>query len=502
MATILFRFTNVLALTLITLHSLNAQTAIWQPALQVDWQWQLTGEIDLSVDAAIFDVDLFNVSKATVDAIHAKGAKAICYVSVGTFEPWRPDATSFPAAVKGKPLGDFPDETWLDIRRLDVLGPIMEARFDLCKAKGFDGVEPDNVDGYTNKSGFPLTATDQLKFNKFLATAAHARGLSVGLKNDLDQIKELVDTFDWALNEQCFQYQECGLLRPFTDAGKAVFTVEYKLGSEAFCPQANALNFNTLRKNLVLDAFRVACRKAQVEAPLVKAIVNSASYSGAGLAPGSLVTIFGTAMGPSAVQTMKLTAGGSVESTLDNTRVLWDGVQSPIIYLSSGQAAVSVPYGTAGKGKVDVQIERNGVRSAAFKVDIAAASPGIFTAAGSGTGQAAMLNQNATLNGVGKAAKVGEIVVFYATGEGQTSPGGVDGVIIGNTLSKPVLPVKVEIGGRVAEVLYAGSAPGIVAGVMQVNVRVPAISVSNSVPVILTVGTQTSQGGVTMAVGE
>ena len=225
MATILFRFTNAFALILITLHSLNAQNAIWQPPQQVDWQWQLTGAIDLSVDASVFDVDLFDVTKATVDAIHAKGAKAICYVSVGTFEPWRPDAASFPAAVKGKPLGDFPDETWLDIRRLDVLGPIMEARFDLCKAKGFDGVEPDNVDGYTNKSGFPLTAADQLKFNKFLATAAHARGLSVGLKNDLDQINELVGAFDWALNEQCFQYQECGLLRPFTDAGKAVFTV-------------------------------------------------------------------------------------------------------------------------------------------------------------------------------------------------------------------------------------------------------------------------------------
>ncbi len=491
-----------IAFSIFAVNSLHAQNAIWRPPLQVDWQWQLTGTIDLSVDASVFDVDLFNVSKETVDAIHAKGAKAICYVSVGTYEPWRPDAASFPAAVRGKVLGDFPDETWLDIRRLDVLGPIMEARFDICKAKGFDAVEPDNVDGYTNKTGFPLTAADQLKFNKFLASAAHARGLSVGLKNDLDQVKDLVDFFDWALNEQCFQYNECDTLRPFITAGKAVFEVEYKTTTSTFCPLANTLNFNSLSKNLVLDAYRVPCRKAQAEAPAIAAIVNAASYVATGFSPGSLVTIFGTAMGPSTAMNMRLTSPGVVDATLDNTRILWDGVQSPIIYLSAGQAVVAVPYSVAGKGKIDVIIERNGVKSAAFKVDVAAALPGIFTVAGSGSGPAAMLNQNGTLNTSARPAAVGDIVVFYATGEGQTSPGGVDGIITGSTLSRPLLPVKVEIGGRSAEVLYAGSAPGIVAGVMQVNVRVPAMSASNTAAVTLTVGTQASQAGVTMAVGQ
>ena len=472
---------------------------IWRPAQQLDWQWQLTGSVDLSVDASVFDVDLFNVTAATVGAIHAKGSKAICYVSVGTYEPWRADAASFPEIVKGKALGDFPDEKWLDIRRLDILGPILEARFDMCKAKGFDAVEPDNVDGYTNKTGFPLTADDQLKFNKYLAQIAHARGLSVGLKNDLDQVKELVDNFDWALNESCFQYKECNLLAPFVAAGKAVFQVEYKMTADAFCPQANTLNFNSLRKNLNLDAYRVACRKAAAETPAIQGIVNSASYAGGGLAPGSLVTIFGSSIGPSQLMTMKLTAG-KVDTFLDNTRILWNGVEAPIIYLSSGQAAVSVPYSAAGKGKIDVQIERNGVRSAAYPIEIASASPGIFTVLGSGSGQVAMLNQDNSLNSSSKPARPGDIVVFYATGEGQTSPGGVDGVITGSNLSRPVLPVSVDIDGKTAEVIYAGSAPGIVAGVMQVNVRVPSVFPSSAASVLVTVGTQASQQGVTMAV--
>jgi len=128
--------------------------------------------------------------------------------------------------------------------------------------RGCDGVEPDNVDAYANASGFPLTAADQLDFNRFLATEAHARGLSVGLKNDLGQVTALVADFDWALDEECFRYSECGTLQPFIDAGKAVFQVEY--GDMALattvCPQANALDFDTLIKNLDLDAWRIACR--------------------------------------------------------------------------------------------------------------------------------------------------------------------------------------------------------------------------------------------------
>jgi hypothetical protein len=231
----------------------------WVPAPRTTWQWQLTTPVDTSVAADMYDIDLFDNSAAVVAGLHAQGRHVVCYLDAGTFEPGRPDAGSFPASVIGKELPDWPGEHWLDVRRLDVLGPIIKARMDLCRQKGFDGVEPDNVDAYANDSGFPLTADDQLRFNRFLADAAHARGLSVGLKNDLDQVAVLQPAFDWALNEQCSQYSECNRLQPFVRAGKAVFEAEYELATDAFCPQAEAAGLMAMRKHSSLDAFREPC---------------------------------------------------------------------------------------------------------------------------------------------------------------------------------------------------------------------------------------------------
>jgi hypothetical protein len=232
---------------------------IWRPAPTTTWQWQLTGTIDQSVDAQMYDVDLFDTPASVVAELHARGRRVVCYLSAGSFEDWRPDAGSFPEAVKGSPLDGWPGERWLDIRRLDVLGPIMERRMDLCREKGFDGVEPDNVDGYANRSGFSLTAADQLAYNRFLAKAAHARGLSVGLKNDLGQVAELEPDFDWALNESCYAYRECGLLSPFVSAGKAVFHVEYDLATSQFCADARGRGFMSMRKTWDLGAWRETC---------------------------------------------------------------------------------------------------------------------------------------------------------------------------------------------------------------------------------------------------
>jgi hypothetical protein len=231
----------------------------WVPAPHTTWQWQLTGPVDTSVDAQMYDVDLFDVSADVVSALHQQGRSVVCYMSAGTYEAWRPDAHDFPAAVLGASLGQWSGERWLDIRQLDALGPIMQRRLDLCQAKGFDGVELDNVDGYTNASGFPLNASDQLVYNAWLADQAHARGLSVGLKNDLEQIPELLVSFDWALDEQCFEYDECDQLQPFVQAGKAVFEVEYNLSPASFCRRATAMQFNAIRKNLALDVARTAC---------------------------------------------------------------------------------------------------------------------------------------------------------------------------------------------------------------------------------------------------
>ena len=238
----------------------NPPATVWKPRPGTSWQWQLTGTIDTSFDVDMYDIDLFDSSASLIEQLHNDGRIVICYFSAGSWEDWRPDADKYPSSVKGKALEGWPDEKWLDIRNIDVLGPLIDARLDMAVSKGCDGVEPDNVDAYTNDSGFPLTANDQLQFNRWLAEHAHARELSVGLKNDLDQVSQLVDDFDWALNEQCFEYDECDMLLPFVKAGKAVFGVEYELDTAEFCAQANAMDFDWLKKNYDLDAERESCR--------------------------------------------------------------------------------------------------------------------------------------------------------------------------------------------------------------------------------------------------
>ncbi|GAB3989507.1 endo alpha-1,4 polygalactosaminidase [Actinoallomurus acanthiterrae] len=240
--------------------SATAQAASWwRPKAGVSWQWQLSGKIDTSVKASVFDVDMFETPKSTVTALHKQGRKVICYVSIGSAEKGRPDYNKFPASILGKKLDGWPNERWVDIRKIDVLQRIWAARLDQCKAKGFDGVEPDNVDAYQNKSGFPLTAKHQLAFNRMLARVAHQKGLAVGLKNDLDQIPTLVKDFDFAVNEQCAEYKECSDLKPFIKAGKPVFHAEYNLPLSKFCPESKRLRLSSIRKTLDLTAKRQTC---------------------------------------------------------------------------------------------------------------------------------------------------------------------------------------------------------------------------------------------------
>jgi hypothetical protein len=237
------------------------RTQIWQPPPGTSWQWQLSGTIDTSVDVAMYDVDLVEAPDAVIAELRGRGVIVICYFSAGSHEDWRADAGDFPTAAIGEPLDGWPGERWLDVRD-DGVRAVMRARLDHAAARGCDGVEPDNVDGYANTTGFPLTAADQLDFNRFLAAEAHARGLSIGLKNDLDQVADLLADFDWSLDEECHQYDECDLLEPFVAAGKAVFNVEYgdQALADSVCPDANARDFDTLVKRLELDAWRIACR--------------------------------------------------------------------------------------------------------------------------------------------------------------------------------------------------------------------------------------------------
>lgn len=232
--------------------------AHWRPRARTPWQWQLSGAVDTSVDVPVYDIDGFENGADVVRTLHADGRKVICYINVGAWESFRPDAKNFPASVRGKGDG-WDGERWLDIRRLDVLRPLMAARFDMCRKKGFDGIEPDLMDGYANTTGFPLTAAQQLTFNQMIAELAHDRGLAVGLKNDVDQVSTLVGDFDFAVNEECAQYEECDRLTPFIAADKPVFHVEYQQTPRQFCAQSRKLGLSSMEKRLSLNAWRDPC---------------------------------------------------------------------------------------------------------------------------------------------------------------------------------------------------------------------------------------------------
>jgi len=225
----------------------------WQPSSHapISWNWQLQGSVPTNTGVKVFDIDGFDNSAATVAALHAHGTKVICYIDFGTSENFRSDFGRFPSSVEGATNG-WPGERWLDIRQISTLSPIMTARMHMCVQKHFDALEPDNIDGYTNSTGFPLTAHDQLKYNTWIAKTAHSLGLSVGLKNDLDQAAQLAPHFDWALDEQCNQYSECGAESPFVRANKAVFNAEYG-GDTSFCASDAAQHINGVNFSLDLD---------------------------------------------------------------------------------------------------------------------------------------------------------------------------------------------------------------------------------------------------------
>ena len=238
----------------------------YRPAVNVTWQWQLSGTVDTSHDVEIFDIDLFDSSTALIGQLKSDGHKVICYFSAGSFENWRSDADDFPSAVNGNELDGWESEKWLDIRAPSV-HDIMKTRLDLAVDKGCDGVEPDNMDGYINNSGFSLTGTDQLAYNRFISNEAHNRDLSVGLKNDLDQIEQLVDYYDFSVNEQCHEYDECDTLTAFIENDKPVLNAEYKdeyvndtAARTAMCAATDILQFRTLVLPLDLDdSFRHPC---------------------------------------------------------------------------------------------------------------------------------------------------------------------------------------------------------------------------------------------------
>lgn len=245
----------------------SSATSWWHPGPLSSWQYDLDWPVAVPTNVGsvqVYDIDYDGAEQGSeaqvtglVSRIHASGGHAICYLETGAWENYRPDASQYPASVLGNSMGAYPDERYVDIRQWSVLEPILEARFRQCKAEGFDGVETDIDDSYTDDTGFPLTLLDEVRFDTEVANNIHAVGLAWFLKNGINGdafIKDVEPLADGTVNEQCWQYQECSQLEPFVKAGKPVLNVEYEdLPQASTCQQALGFPMATMHTDVNLD---------------------------------------------------------------------------------------------------------------------------------------------------------------------------------------------------------------------------------------------------------
>ena len=235
--------------------------------------------------------------------------------------------------------------------------------------------------------------------------------------------------------------------------------------------------------------------------PIVTDVTSAASYAHV-YAPGQMVVVWGTGLGPAQKSGLQLASNGLVSTSVAGVRILFDGIPAPIVYVTATQCSAVIPYFGATNPTTHVQVEYNGVRSDPFTINVSATAPGLFTADSSGKGQASATNSDGvTANSAAAPAHPGSVVILWATGEGLTDPPGVDGRPAGKILPAPLAAVSVNIGGQPATVQYAGAAPGNMPGLFQINAQISAsVQPGNSVPVQVTVGSGTSLSGVTLAV--
>lgn len=242
-----------------------AQPIHWDPPADMTWEIQISSTPKGLKDVDAYDVDLFETPQDKLDEIEAKGINTICYFSAGSYEQWRDDAEQL-APHRGKKLKGWKGEWWIDIRE-DEVRNVMKVRLDEAAAKGCDAVDPDNVDAYQNKNGLGLTPDDQVDYLLFLAAEAHQRGMAIGLKNSVELIPRVLNEFDFTVNEECFDYKECGDLTPFIEADKPVLQIQYgdkakdrKKVAKKWCGKANDMGFSTLIKGWDLDAKGIDCQ--------------------------------------------------------------------------------------------------------------------------------------------------------------------------------------------------------------------------------------------------
>lgn len=236
----------------------SAASRWWVPKQGATWQIQYAGSVDLTLDVDVYNLDAEDTTKAQVQTLTARGVKVICYINAGAWEDWRPDRKRFPAAVLGRPMAGWKGERWLDIRRTEVLLPLMRDRMRTCAAKGFHAVDADNVMGYAEATGFAITAEQQLRYNRLLARTAHGLGLGFGLKNDQEQVDALLADIDFAVNEECIEESTCDRYARLLAAGKAVFNVEYQGNPTTVCAN-KPRGFSTVLKSHELGPERRAC---------------------------------------------------------------------------------------------------------------------------------------------------------------------------------------------------------------------------------------------------
>lgn len=241
----------------------------WRPETGIEWdiQFAISAGTDLTrptgpIDA--IDLDGSDTPADIVATLHERDIRVLCYVNAGAWEAWRPDADLYPATILGEDYPGWPGERFVDIRALEVLGPILEVRFDECADKGFDAIDPDNIDTAYTDTGFPLTESDQLTFNRWLSDQAHARGLAIFQKNVPELTPDLVDAYDGAVTEDCAADRWCGDLRPYLDANKPVLAIEYTDVTDArefarMCTDPELAGLSLILKNRDLDESRVAC---------------------------------------------------------------------------------------------------------------------------------------------------------------------------------------------------------------------------------------------------